>query len=81
MEERKATIAVKYDDTTLYAYEKKHRTYQADGLTDYPLYMVLLDDDLKDYQFLDYDQLIKVGIEPSFIYNWNEGRCLNKYNY
>lgn len=80
-EERKATIAVKYDDTILYAYEKKHRTYQDDGLTDYPLYMVLLDDDLKDYQFLDYDQLIKVGVEPSFIYNWNEGRCLNKYNY
>lgn len=80
-EERKATIAVKYDDTILYAYEKKHRTYQEDGLTDYPLYMVLLDDDLKDYQFLDYDQLIKVGVEPSFIYNWNEGRCLNKYSY
>lgn len=74
--ERVAEIEVEYNGTILKAYEKRHRSYLIDGLTDFPLYMVLSRDELKDYQFLDCEQLIKVGISPTCIYNWNEGCCL-----
>ena len=74
--ERVAEIEVEYNGTILKAYEKRHRSYPIDGLTDFPLYMVLSRDELKDYQFLDCEQLIKVGISPTCIYNWNEGCCL-----
>lgn len=76
--ERVAEIEVEYNGTILKAYEKRHRSYPVDGLSDYPLYMVLCNEDLKDYQFLDSEQLIKVGIDANYIYNWNEGRCLTK---
>lgn len=73
--ERTANIEINYNGTILKAYEKRHRSYPVDGLSDYPLYMVIGNEELKDYQFLDSEQLIKVGIDANYIYNWNEGRC------
>lgn len=68
---------VEYDGVVLYPNNHCHRNYAIDGLSEEPLYEVLLVDGLEGYLWKDYTQLLNVVIPKNRIYDWSVGRCLN----